>query len=47
MIPAGFESPEKLKESSPAQIQQALNKYRKKNKLNVPAVQTDEIEGWL
>ncbi len=47
MIPAGFESPEKLKESSPAQIQQALNKYRKKNKLDIPAVQKDEIESWL
>jgi hypothetical protein len=47
MIPAGFESPEKLKELKPAQIQQALNKYRKKNKLDIPAVQMDEIESWL
>ncbi len=47
MIPAGFESPEALKDAKPAQIQQAINKYRKKNKLDIPAIQIDEIEQWL
>jgi lysyl-tRNA synthetase class 2 len=28
-------------------IQQKLNGYRKKNKLNIPAVQIEEIEQWL
>lgn len=47
MIAAGFESPEMLKASKPSQIQQSLNKYRKKNKLDIPAVQLDDIEAWL
>ncbi|PLW93782.1 MAG: lysine--tRNA ligase [Marinilabiliales bacterium] len=47
MIPAGFAAPKQLKESKPSAIQQKLNGYRKKNKLDIPAVQMDEIESWL
>jgi lysyl-tRNA synthetase, class II len=47
IIPAGFASPAELKAAKPVQIQQALNKYRKKNKLDMPAIQIDEIEQWL
>lgn len=47
IIPAGFASPEALKSAKVSQIQQALNKYRKMNKLDIPAVQMDEIEQWL
>lgn len=47
IIPAGFASPDELQSAKPAQIQQALNKFRKKNKLDIPAVQVDEIEQWL
>jgi lysyl-tRNA synthetase, class II len=47
IIPAGFASPDELKAAKPVQIQQALNKYRKKNKLDMPAIQIDEIEQWL
>lgn len=47
IIPAGFASPDELTTAKPSQIQQALNKYRKKNRLDVPAIQIDEIERWL
>ncbi len=47
MIPAGFKTPADLKETKATAIQQKLNGYRKKNKLNIPAVQIDEINGWL
>ena len=43
---AGFAAPKQLKEAKPGVIQQKLNGYRKKNKLDIPAVQTDEIEQW-
>lgn len=47
IIPAGFASPDELKAAKVSQIQQALNKHRKMKKLNIPAVQMDEIEQWL
>ncbi len=47
MIPAGFVAPKQLKESKPSAIQQKLNGYRKKNKIDIPAIQMDEIENWL
>jgi lysyl-tRNA synthetase class 2 len=43
---AGFAAPKQLKESKATAIQQKLNGYRKKNKLDIPAVQVDEIEKW-
>jgi lysyl-tRNA synthetase class 2 len=43
---AGFTAPKQLKESKASAIQQKLNGYRKKNKLDIPAVQVDEIEKW-
>ena len=47
LIKAGFVSVEALKEEKAAVIQQKLNGYRKKNKLDIPAVQMDEVERWL
>ncbi len=47
LISAGFAVPKQLKETKPAVIQQKLNGYRKKNKLNIPAIQMEEIESWL
>ena len=47
LIPAGFSNLESLNDTKPAVIQQKLNGFRKKNKLSIPAVQMDEIEGWL
>ncbi len=47
IMAAGFASPALLKESKATAIQQKLNGYRKKNKLNIPAIQIDEIIKWL
>ena len=47
IIASGFAAPKQLKESKPTAIQQKLNGYRKKNRLDIPAVQLDEIEKWL
>jgi lysyl-tRNA synthetase class 2 len=46
LIPAGFASPEDLRDAKPTVIQQKLNGYRKKNKLDIPALTPDVIEGW-
>ena len=47
MIQAGYESPAKLKENKTTQIHQKLNGFRKKNKLDIPALQLKEVEEWL
>ena len=46
LIPAGFASPSDLKEAKATAVQQKLNGYRKKNKLEIPALTPDVIEGW-
>ena len=46
IMAAGFATPGQLKEAKPTAVQQKLNGYRKKNKLNIPAVQVEEIEKW-
>jgi len=47
IMDAGFASPEVLKDIKVTAIQQKLNGYRKKNKLDIPAIQVTEIENWL
>ena len=47
IIKAGFSKPEELTGMKATAIQQKLNGYRKKNKLNIPAVQLEEIQQWL
>jgi lysyl-tRNA synthetase class 2 len=47
IIKAGYTSIEKLKENKPTQVHQQLNGYRKKNKLEIPALQLDEVEKWF
>jgi len=47
VMPAGFLTPKQLKESKISVIQQKLNGYRKKNKLDIPAIQIEEIESWI
>ncbi len=44
---AGYATMESLKANKAAAIQQKLNGYRKKNKLDLDAVQIEEIEGWI
>jgi len=47
MIKAGFSKPDDLANTKATAIQQKLNGFRKKNKLNIPALQLEEIEQWL
>lgn len=47
IIQAGFDSIQKLQQTKPTAIHQTLNGFRKKNKLDVPALQLAEIESWL
>ncbi len=46
LVHAGFATLEMLLDEKTPVIQQKLNGYRKKNKLELPAVQTEEIEVW-
>jgi lysyl-tRNA synthetase class 2 len=47
IMAAGFAAPTALKETKPTAIQQKLNGYRKKNKLDIPAVKLEEINKWI
>lgn len=47
VIKAGYDSMAKIKDEKATQIHQKLNGYRKKNKLDIPALQIDEVEKWL
>jgi lysyl-tRNA synthetase class 2 len=47
VIKAGYDSIEKLKDSKPTAIHQQLNGYRKKNKLEIPAIQLEEVMAWI
>jgi lysyl-tRNA synthetase class 2 len=47
IVSMGFLSMDKLKETKPTALHQNLNQYRKKNKLDVPAAQLEEIMMWF
>jgi len=47
MLKAGFANPEALKSAKPTAVHQTLNGFRKKNKLEIPALQLPEIEAWF
>ena len=47
IIKAGYDSVEKLRESKPTAVHQNMNTYRKKNKLDIPAVQLTDVEAWM
>jgi lysyl-tRNA synthetase class 2 len=44
---AGFASVKALKSEKPTSVHQKLNGYRKKNKLDIPAVQLEDVKSWL
>lgn len=44
---AGFASIDDLKKAKPTQVHQILNGYRKKNKLEIPALTLNEVEEWF
>ena len=43
---AGFDTPEAIREAKPAALREKLNGFRKKNKLDLPALQMEEVEAW-
>ena len=47
VIRAGYDTLEKLKSAKPTAIHQTLNGYRKKNKLEIPAVQLEDVQMWV
>jgi lysyl-tRNA synthetase class 2 len=46
MIPAGIETVKELRDLKSTQVMSRLNGYRKKKKLDIPAVQLEEVEQW-
>lgn len=47
LVSLGIHTLEQLKEVKPTALHQNLNTYRKKNKLDIPAAQLDEILNWI
>lgn len=47
VIAAGYASVEKLREAKATQIHQQLNGFRKKNKLDIPALALEDVQKWL
>ena len=47
LVAAGFNTPDELLASKPTQVHQRLNGFRKKNKLDVAALQLDEVTAWF
>ena len=47
LVKQNFTSVEMLKEQKPASLREKLNGIRKKNKMDVPALQLEEVEAWI
>ena len=47
IIKAGYDTVEKLRETKPTAVHQNMNTYRKKNKLDIPAIQLSDVEAWI
>lgn len=47
VIAAGYESPAAMEGVKPAGLREKLNGFRKKNKLDLPALSIEEVEGWF
>lgn len=46
LIKAGYSAVEEIRDEKPQIIQQKMNGFRKKNKLEIPALQIEDIEQW-
>jgi len=44
---AGYSSVDELLMAKPTSVHQQLNGYRKKNKLEIEALQLDEVQAWF
>ncbi len=47
VIKAGYNSVESLRNCKPSQVQQQLSGYRKKNKLEIPALSLEDVQKWF
>ncbi|MEA3504852.1 MAG: lysine--tRNA ligase [Bacteroidota bacterium] len=47
IIHAGYKTPEALKEEKATKLHQLLNGFRKKNKLEIAALQLEEVKKWV
>jgi lysyl-tRNA synthetase, class II len=47
VIDAGYDDVDSFKSAKPTAIHQTLNGYRKKKKLDIPAVQLEDVERWI
>lgn len=47
IVGAGFSGPEHLKDLSAGALREKLNGYRKKNKLDIPALSLEDVEAWV
>jgi lysyl-tRNA synthetase class 2 len=47
IVQAGFHTVEALRNNNPAALQQKLNGFRKKNKLDLPALELQQVECWF
>ena len=47
VVKAGYSSVEELLSAKPTAVHQKLNGFRKKNKLEIDALQLDEVESWF
>ena len=46
VIQAGFSSPQELQDTKATKVHQMLNGFRKKNKLDIPALSLQDVESW-
>ncbi len=46
-VMAAFGSVDELKKAKPTQVHQKMNGFRKKNKLDIPALQLEEVKAWF
>ncbi|MGB1089408.1 MAG: lysine--tRNA ligase [Schleiferiaceae bacterium] len=47
LVQAGYHTVEALRNNKPAALHQKLNGFRKKNKLDIPALGLDQVESWF
>ena len=47
IVKAGYTSVDMLKAEKPAALREKLNGLRKKNKMDVPALQLEEVTQWI
>ena len=46
LVAAGFTTPDEVLSAKPTQVHQRLNGFRKKNKLDLPALSLEEVSAW-